>query len=68
MIAILGGAMVLSWLVVAFGNTARVGSALSVLLLGGGAFGIFADFSLCFNACDQLGNLTSPSCTCEVVR
>ena len=46
MIAILGGAMVLSWLVVAFGNTARVGSALSVLLLGGGAFGIFAGLLL----------------------
>jgi len=58
LIATLGGAMVLSWLFAAFGNTARVGSALSVLLLGGGAFGIFAGLSLCFNACDQLGNLT----------
>ena len=46
LIAILGGAVVLSWLFAAFGNTARVGSALSVLLLGGGAFGIFAGLLL----------------------
>lgn len=46
LIAVLGGAMVLGWLFAGFGKTARVGSALSVLMLGGGAFGIFAGLLL----------------------
>ena len=46
LIAVLGGAMVLSWLFAGFENTARIGSALSFLMLGGGAFGIFAGLLL----------------------
>ena len=46
LIAVLGGAMVLSWLVAGFGNTALVRSALSFLMLGLGAFGIFAGLLL----------------------
>jgi hypothetical protein len=46
LIAVLGGAMVLSWLFGGFGNTARVQSALSFLMLGLGAFGIFAGLLL----------------------
>ena len=45
LIAVLGGAMMLSW-VAGFGNTARVRSALSFLMLGLGAFGIFAGLLL----------------------
>ena len=45
LIAVLGGAMVLSWLFVGFGNRV-VRSALSFLMLGLGAFGIFAGLLL----------------------
>ena len=45
LIAVLGGAMVLSWLFVGFGNRV-VRSALSFLMLGLGAFMIFAGLLL----------------------
>ena len=46
LMAVLGGAILLSWLFAGFGNTARVRSVLSFLMLGLGAFGIFAGLLL----------------------